>query len=207
MQWFTPEVSEGILNSLLNAGWLTSVGESLTPAVDVAEIDVPLGWRPIARRLKSIGSIDLQTAGPDARPGASDATVARSDNKSTDDPPVHPDEEGSEARPDAVIRPEPAIEVENRGESGDQTVITEDVTAIAVPQDHQQGGTESIPADPWVDRIPHLLRSIAAASGLDKREVIRRAQRKRSALGPVTLWMSLLLVAREQRIDLEPLLA
>ena len=40
-------------------------------------------------------------------------------------------------------------------------------------------------------------------SGLDNKEVVRRAQRKRRALGPVTLWMALALVAREQGLDME----
>ena len=32
--------------------------------------------------------------------------------------------------------------------------------------------------------------------------MIRRAQRKRRALGPLTLWMALALVAREQGVDM-----
>ena len=37
---------------------------------------------------------------------------------------------------------------------------------------------------------------------IDNREVLRRAQRKRRSLGPVTLWMALALVAREQGLDM-----
>jgi hypothetical protein len=39
--------------------------------------------------------------------------------------------------------------------------------------------------------IPVLIDLIAKESGLANREVVRRAQRKRRALGPVTLWMAL----------------
>jgi|TARA_B100000446_G_C10233401_1_gene226787 hypothetical protein len=43
---------------------------------------------------------------------------------------------------------------------------------------------------------------IADKSALENKEVMRRAQRKRRALGPVTLWMALALVAREQGLDM-----
>ena len=43
---------------------------------------------------------------------------------------------------------------------------------------------------------------IADSSALANKEVMRRAQRKRRALGPVTLWMALALVAREQGVDM-----
>tara|TARA_B110000438_G_scaffold263618_1_gene275722 strand:- start:113 stop:682 length:570 start_codon:yes stop_codon:yes gene_type:complete len=62
---------------------------------------------------------------------------------------------------------------------------------------------ESLPIDPASTRITTLLDQIASASGLDRKEVMRRAQRKRRALGPVTLWMTLLLVAREQQLPMQ----
>jgi hypothetical protein len=40
-------------------------------------------------------------------------------------------------------------------------------------------------------------------SGLEKREVIRRAQRKRRALGPVSLEVAMLLLAREQNLEMD----
>ena len=45
----------------------------------------------------------------------------------------------------------------------------------------------------------------ASMSGLEKREVIRWAQRKRRALGPVSLEMAMLLLAREQNLEMEKL--
>ena len=50
-----------------------------------------------------------------------------------------------------------------------------------------------------------LASRIASMSGLGKREVIRRAQRKRRALGPVYLEVAMLLLAREQNLELEKL--
>ena len=50
-----------------------------------------------------------------------------------------------------------------------------------------------------------LVSMIASMSGLDKREVVRRAQRKRGALGPVSLEVAMLLLAREQNLEMEEL--
>ena len=50
-----------------------------------------------------------------------------------------------------------------------------------------------------------LASTIASMSGLEKREVIRRAQRKRRALGPVSLEVSMLLLAREQNLEMDQL--
>jgi len=62
---------------------------------------------------------------------------------------------------------------------------------------------ESVPIDPASSHITELLDQIAEISGLERKEVMRRAQRKRRALGPVTLWMALLLVAREQKLPMK----
>ena len=64
---------------------------------------------------------------------------------------------------------------------------------------------ESVPIDPAAAHITDLLDMISNTSGLERKEVMRRAQRKRRALGPVTLWMALLLVAREQKLAMQPL--
>lgn len=56
------------------------------------------------------------------------------------------------------------------------------------------------------DSIQALIAYVAKKSGLEQREVVRRAQRKRRALGPVTLWMAIALLAREQRLDMDEVL-
>jgi hypothetical protein len=58
------------------------------------------------------------------------------------------------------------------------------------------------PPDRSEGNIPKLIKLISHQSRLDNREVVRRAQRKRRSLGPVTLWMALALVAREQGLDM-----
>ena len=60
--------------------------------------------------------------------------------------------------------------------------------------------------DPAASHITELLDQISETSGLQRKEVMRRAQRKRRALGPVTLWMALLLVAREQQLSMPSLI-
>ena len=60
----------------------------------------------------------------------------------------------------------------------------------------------TLPPDRAEGSIPHLIGMIADKSALENKEVMRRAQRKRRALGPVTLWMALALVAREQGLDM-----
>ena len=47
--------------------------------------------------------------------------------------------------------------------------------------------------------------SISKMSGLDREEVIRRAKRKRMALGLVSLRMAMLLLAREQNLEMDDL--
>ena len=55
----------------------------------------------------------------------------------------------------------------------------------------------------WAEAsIKPMIAWISEESGLPMKEVVRRAQRKRRALGPVTLWMALSLVAREQGLNM-----
>jgi len=47
-----------------------------------------------------------------------------------------------------------------------------------------------------------LASRVARLSGLEKREVIRRANRKKRALGAVSLEVAMLLLAREQNLEM-----
>lgn len=60
--------------------------------------------------------------------------------------------------------------------------------------------------DPMIQKITEIRIHLSNASGLEVREIQRRAQRKRKACMPMTLWMALLLVGREQRIDISSFL-
>ena len=54
--------------------------------------------------------------------------------------------------------------------------------------------------------VPALLQLISKESDLARQEVMRRAQRKRKSLGHITVWMALILVAREMQVDIEKLI-
>ena len=69
-------------------------------------------------------------------------------------------------------------------------VVSESDNSAKYPPDWAEGS------------IPVLISIISEKSGLEGKEVVRRAQRKRRSLGNVTLWMSLALVAREQGLDM-----
>ena len=65
---------------------------------------------------------------------------------------------------------------------------------------------ENRSVDPMLEKIQKIRTHISNASGLEVREIQRRAQRKRRSCMPMTLWMALLLVGREQRIDISSFL-
>ena len=77
-----------------------------------------------------------------------------------------------------------------------------EIVNVGLDEAPTQQSTESQAIDPAVTHTTTLLDQIAEATGIDRKEVMRRAQRKRRALGPVTLWMALLLVAREQQLPM-----
>ncbi len=62
------------------------------------------------------------------------------------------------------------------------------------------------PPDWAGNNIKQMISWISEESGLTQKEVVRRAQRKRRALGPVTLWFSLSLVAREQGLEMSTIM-
>lgn len=82
--------------------------------------------------------------------------------------------------------------------SRSKTKINEPKIELSSSQDY--------PPD-WAEAsIKPIISWISKESGLTQKEVVRRAQRKRRALGPVTLWFSLSLVAREQGLDMDKII-
>jgi len=81
--------------------------------------------------------------------------------------------------------------------------------------DEEQAEIDPVPESPKTDEPENtlysedafgkLLSAVSSMSGLERREVIRRAKRKRLALGPVSLSMSVLLLAREQNLEMDRL--
>ena len=83
-----------------------------------------------------------------------------------------------------------------------EKVDIESEIVVNVIQSEKNPSPNRHPPDRSESNIPTLIRFIAKKSKIDNREVVRRAQRKRRSLGPVTLWMALALVAREQGLDM-----
>ena len=59
---------------------------------------------------------------------------------------------------------------------------------------------------PLENQLASLASIVSSMSGLERREVMRRAERKRRALGPVSLEIAILLLAREQNLEMGDLI-
>ena len=80
--------------------------------------------------------------------------------------------------------------------------IAQDVPNEAPVQALDNPPPPSVDDDISPDMAQPMISLVSRRSGLERREVVRRAQRKRRALGPVTLVMALALLAREQSLDM-----
>jgi len=96
----------------------------------------------------------------------------------------------------------PSMRILESPPTAPQREVVDEVTIVELEDVVAQKTVESPSIDPAVTHTTEILDQIAEAAGLDRKEVMRRAQRKRRALGPVTLWMALLLVAREQQLPM-----
>ena len=54
--------------------------------------------------------------------------------------------------------------------------------------------------------LARMASIVSSMSGLERREVLRRAERKKRALGPVSLEIAVLLLAREQNLEVGELI-
>ncbi len=175
MQWFSPQEAEQIVDALGEKGWFSQEGGRLSLAPGVELVIPGLGWRPITRRM-------LDPPACDASP--KEASIAQS-STSFSQPQV------GQRQPKAAA------------EAKDASSFTR---PIVTPRAAETGAAhtprQAHPVDRAEGSIPVLIDLIARESGLQNKEVVRRAQRKRRALGPVTLWMALALVAREQGLDM-----
>jgi len=173
MQWFSPEESERVVKALTEAGWILQE-EGALHLTEGVELEIPsLGWRPMTRRMLLPPKCNLSA------------------------------NEGKPSTNSKFSQPRVSLREENHATS----IKKESYSHPKVGRETQETSLESRKSFTLVDRaegsIPTLIEIIASQSGLDNKEVVRRAQRKRRALGPVTLWMALALVAREQGLDMQ----
>jgi len=87
-------------------------------------------------------------------------------------------------------------------ESSDRNVEDEALPPMDNPADKNGSG------EPPGIEIPltRMASLVSSMSGLERREVLRRAERKRRALGPVSLEIAILLLAREQNLEMSDLI-
>ena len=173
MQWFSPEESQSVIDALSEAGCISRQDVTLYLSEGV-KLEIPsLGWRPMTRRMLSPPIYNL-TEKDRSGDSASDLSQPR----------VNAIKEIDNQSKNQESFSRPKVIIENQGTKNDSS-------------------NKSMPIDRAEGSIPTLIELIASQSGLPNNEVVRRAQRKRRALGPVTLWMALALVAREQGLDME----
>lgn len=173
MQWFSPEESQSVIDALSDAGWISRQDVTLYPSEGV-KLEIPsLGWRPMTRRMLSPPIYNLTEKD---RSGDSASDLSQPRVNAIKDIDNQSKNQESFSRPIVI---------------SDNQVTKNDSSNKPMPIDRAEGS------------IPTLIELIASQSGLANNEVVRRAQRKRRALGPVTLWMALALVAREQGLDME----
>ena len=153
LNWTDSKGAAELLEALIQNGWLSIDGDIISCNANLRDVEIPLGWSPMMRRMLS--GVPMEAASQENQK-SSDSVVSAS--------------------------------------------IIQDVSEeIVLPSPPNSGG-KSI--DSMVANIRPIRAYIAEKSGLDLAEVRRRAQRKRTACPPMTLWMALLLLGREQRIDL-----
>ena len=174
MQWFSPQDAERVIDALIDSDWIIQEKNTLQISSGVDLIIPGLGWRPITRSMLSPPRYSISK---------NEGIKLTSDNLSK--PRVSKSNE---------IRREP---VENYRYSQPR------ISSSGSDKKFADYDKRNIPSDRAEGSIPHLIELIANQSGLENKEVVRRAQRKRRALGPVTLWMALALVAREQGLAMD----
>jgi hypothetical protein len=173
MQWFSPEESQSVVEALTDAGWISLKGEALH-LVEGVKLEIPsLGWRPMTRRMLS--------------------------------PPPYktPAKEESKDSTSDFSQPKVSTREEKNNEPKNGQNFSRPNVGRSSENPQSESSNSPIPIDRAEGSIPTLIELIASQSGLENNEVVRRAQRKRRALGPVTLWMALALVAREQGLDMQ----
>ena len=160
LHWTDSKGAGELLEVLIQNGWLSIDGSIISCNTNLHDVEIPLGWSPMMRRMLSGIPMDDSM-------GASDGQTS----------------------PEIVST---------------QTVVVEEVESTAM-QESVTLSEDRLP-DPMLNKWRSICDYIVVESGLEFKEVYRRANRKRRACSPMTLWMALLLLGREQRIDVSSFL-
>ena len=188
LQWLTPEDALSVLEKLCSQGWLVENEGRIKPNPRVELLAPSLGWQPIVRRV--LNPPEFVEMEENVNVNQIEEETLHQESKESN----RIDE--SQKIKTHIIEKEEMIE---------PALPRELIVKIPEPEKSTLKKRDA-PTDRPPDRaemnIPSLINHIADSSGLANREVVRRAQRKRRSLMPVTLWMALALVAREQGLDM-----
>jgi len=160
LHWTDSKGAGELLEILIQNGWLSIDGSIISCNANLRDVEIPLGWSPMMRRMLSGIPMDDSMGASDGQPS-----------------------------PEIVAT---------------QTVVVEEVESTAT-QESLTLSEDRLP-DPMLNKWRSICDYIVVESGLEFKEVYRRANRKRRACSPMTLWMALLLLGREQRIDVSSFL-
>ena len=194
------------IERLLALTWRTWGKIPLDPSAVTRTWSLDLGWLApneaelLLSKLIAAGWLVTSSDGLSPSKEVGDVTVPLGwfpRKRLLDEPPKCP------IQPSATAKVETSTPKEKpkESESTIQPSTVEQKQGVAASEeDSVQPTIERPPSTESVD-IPALLQAISDATKLERQEVMRRAQRKRRALGAITVWMALFLVARELGLD------
>ena len=186
-QWFEVAVADTAISSLVENGWLEMTTQGLIPCLDTAEVTAPLGWWP---RIESL------TNPP---PFPSTTTTERTPTSSSFTKPKSEGLSGISGSP--VLEP-PTTRGAGGELEGEETIQPPAAAAELAPSTILSSSED----DPRMKLVPRLAKYIARKSGIEVTEIERRMQRKQRALGPITPWMCLIFIAKEQGLAVDDII-
>lgn len=107
-------------------------------------------------------------------------------------------------RPSRLLKPVPAEAHPNPENTGQEPTPQATTTATQPPITTDQ---EALSGDPRANLTRRVARFVARKSGLAEEELHRRAQRKQAAFDLITPWLAYALVAREQGLEMDDIVA
>jgi hypothetical protein len=102
-----------------------------------------------------------------------------------------------------MAAPEKAGENGDGGVSSVEEVIQPPVAAAELAPSTPPSQND---VDPRMQLVPRLVKYIARKSGIEVTEIERRMQRKQRALGPITPWLCLIFIAKEQGLAVDDII-
>lgn len=178
LQWFSTDEAESAVSSLAESGWFIQSDAGYCPPISTKGITAPLGFCP---RLEHLTNPTIFS-----EIGAHGAPVVTSLASTTFAPPS------------LSILPGPTSSIPSPIESD----ISNSSEVITSALDDSKPVAIRIAVEASIDHrmklVPRLIKYVGRKAGIEVSEIERRMERKQLALGPITPWMCLILIAKEQ---------